>query len=95
MILREEMRRTVVSLKFFSQMWNERGGPSTLVTLSRDPIISEGITAYAEYQAHIFTSLHRRFESIWSGLEKGDDPITESVPVVSEEALSELQGGDI
>jgi hypothetical protein len=94
-ILQEEMRRTLVSLQFFSEMWASRGGPSSLITLSRDPIICEGLTAYADYQSHIFGSLHRHFNLIWNGLEKGDNPITEPVSVVSEEALLELQGGDI
>ena len=95
MILQEEMRRTLVSLQFFSDMWAAHGCPSTLITLSRDPILCEGLTAYADHQSHIFASLHRRFRLIWDGLEKGDKPIAEPASVASEEALLELQGGDI
>ena len=95
MILQEEMRRTLVSLRFFSELWTARGAPSNLVLLSKDPIVREGLTAYADYQSHIFASLRRRFHLIWSGLENGDGPVTEAVPTVSDEALMELQGGDI
>jgi len=95
MILREGMRRTLESLQFFKKMWSSLGAPSNLVVLSQDPIVREGITAYAMYQSHIFTSLHHRFQSMWSGLEKEGDLITEPMPVVSEEALLELQGDDI
>ena len=95
MILREEMRRTLTSLLFFSNMWIGRGGPSTLILLSRDPNICEGLTAYANRRSHTFASLHHRFHSMWNGLEKGDNPVTENVPAVSEEALMELEGGDI
>ena len=95
MILREEMRRTLQSFQFFSDVWTTRGSPHSLLGLSRDPIIREGLTAYADYQSHVFASLRCRFHSIWSGLEKGDDPIVEPVSAVSEEALLELEGGDI
>ena len=95
MILQEEMRRTLVSLRFFSELWTTRGAPSNLVLLSKDPIVREGLTAYADYQSHIFASLRRRFHLIWSGLENGDGPVTEAVPTISDEALMELQGGNI
>lgn len=95
LILREEMRRILVYLDRFSDEWAARGGPSSLLLLSCDPIIREGLTAYAEYQSHTFSSLRRRFHSLWSGLQKEDDPLTEPVSVASEEALLELQGGDI
>ena len=95
MILREEMRRVLVSLRSSSDMWTARGTPSCLLLLSNDPIVREGITAYADHQSHIFASLRGRFDSIWRGLEKGDKQATESVSVMSEEALLQLQGGDI
>lgn len=95
MILREEMRRTLASLDHFSRMWEGRGCASSLVCLSRDPVVSEGLTAYAEYQSHVFRSLHDRFKLIWDGLEKEDNPITEPVSVASEETLLGLQGDDL
>ena len=95
MILQEEMQHTLQSFQFFSDVWTMCGSPHSLLDLSHDPIICEGLTAYTDYQLHVFTSLHCRFHSIWSGLEKGDDPIIESVSAVSEEALLELKGGDI
>lgn len=95
MILREEMQRTLVSLEFFSEVWGERGGSSSLIDLSRDPIVCEGLTAYTNYQSHLLASLHLHFHSIWSGFEKEEDPVVEPISVVSEEALLELPGGDI
>ena len=89
------MRRTLSFFEFHAEMWSARGSPSVLVTLSRDPAIREGITAYAERQSHVFTSLRQRFDSVWNGLEKAGCPITEPTPVVSEDVLMELPGGDI
>ena len=70
LLLREEMRRTLVSLQFFLDMWSARACPSSLLSLSRDPAISEGISAYAHHQSHVFASLHHRCQLIWNGLEK-------------------------
>ena len=94
-LLREEMRRTLAFLESYTLIWNGRGSPCNLVGLSKDPAICEGITAYAERRSHVFASLHRRFHSIWNGLEGGGNPATESTPVVSEDTLMELPGGDI
>lgn len=98
MILREEMRRTLVSFQYFSKGWMARGSSSYMVShsiKSNDPCFLEGLAAYANHQSHTFSSLHRRFDSIWNGLEKEDNPITEPVSVTSEETLLELQGGDV
>lgn len=89
------MRRTLAFLEFYESMWSSRGCSSSLTNLSRDPAISEGIGAYAHRQSHVFASLRHRFHSIWNGLEKAGSPVVEPTPVVSEDALMELPGGDI
>ena len=95
LLLREEMRSTLAFLKLYAGVWSARGCPSSLVVLSRDPAVREGITAYTEHQSHVFASLHDRFHSIRNGLEKVGNPVSEPTPIVSEDALMELPGGDI
>ena len=95
LLLREEMRSTLAFLKLYAGVWSARGCPSSLVVLSRDPAIHKGITAYAEHQSHVFALLHDRFHSIWNRLEKVGNPVSKPTPIVSEDALMELPGGDI
>ena len=76
-------------------MWSTRACPSSLVVLSKDPAVREGIGAYAHYQSHIFASIQSRYRSIWSGVEKAGNPAAEPAPVVSDDALVELLGDDI
>ena len=89
------MRHTLAFLELYAGVWSARGCPSSLVVLSRDPAVREGITAYTEHQSHVFASLHDRFHSIWNGLEKAGNPVSEPTPIVSEDALMKLPGGDI
>lgn len=95
LLLKEEMRRTLVFFEFYSAMWNTRSSPSSLHGLSEDPAVREGIVAYAHHQSHVYASLARRFRSIWNGIEKVEDPATEPTPVASEDAVMELPGDDI
>ena len=76
-------------------MWSARADPSALFGISHDPAICEGLIAYAHHQSQVFASLRRRCHSIWNGLEKVDNQVTEPISVTSEEALLELQGDDV
>ena len=96
LLLREEMRRTLVFLDHTSRMWSARGSPSSLIILSKDSAVTEGLRAYANYQSNVFASLSHRFRSIWTGLESAEVPTIEpTMPDASEDALMELPGGDI
>ena len=94
LLLKEEMRRTLVFIEVNSEVWEGRASSTTQVVLSNDPAIRDGMSAYAQYQSHVFSSLHHLFRSLWSGLENAETPPTEPTPIMSEDALMELLGGD-
>ena len=89
LLLKEEMRRTLVFFKYRSEMWSARACPSFVSSISKDPTIREGLGAYAHSQSHVFGALRDRFHSIWNGLEKAGNPDIEPTPVMSEDALME------
>ena len=95
LLLREEMRRTLVFLDHSLRMWSTRGSPSSLATLSKDSAVTKGLQAYANRQSHVFASVRHRFRSIWMGLENAEIIATEPIPTASEDTLMELPGDDI
>lgn len=58
-LLGEEMRRTVLSLRFESTTWKSR-------TMASEDAISEGMAAYATRQASIRDALASKFEALWA-----------------------------
>ncbi|KAJ8699112.1 hypothetical protein PTI98_002265 [Pleurotus ostreatus] len=68
-LLREEMRRTLVSLRHQARTWESKATNG-----SGPPDVLAGLSAYAHRQAHIRYALASRFEEIWWGKDtKGDD----------------------
>lgn len=58
-LLEEEMRRTLLSLRFESTRWKARVVP-------KDDAFSEGMVAYATWQAAIRDALASKFEALWA-----------------------------
>ena len=94
LLLREETRHTPACLKYYTTMWSSRGY-SSLACLSKDPAICDSLSTYTEHQSNIFASLCHWFNLIWNGLEGAGDPVVEPTPIVLEDTLMELAGGDI
>lgn len=63
LLLREEMRRTLVFLDYQGQWWRKQG---TLRT-DHDEVLSSGLRGYAEKQATLRRRLGNEFASIWLG----------------------------
>ncbi|KAJ8688876.1 hypothetical protein PTI98_012954 [Pleurotus ostreatus] len=61
-LLREEMRRTLVSLRHQARTWESKATNG-----SGPPDVLAGLSAYAHRQAHIRYALASRFEEIWWG----------------------------
>lgn len=63
LLLREEMRRTLVFLDYQGQWWRKQGSLRT----EHDNVLSSGLRGYAEKQATIRRRLANAFASIWLG----------------------------
>jgi hypothetical protein len=61
LLLREEMRRTLVSLKWYEDWWEKQGPRRTGVQVA----VAEGLTAYAQKQAYYRRALHDKFNNAW------------------------------
>ncbi|TRM60680.1 hypothetical protein BD626DRAFT_549440 [Schizophyllum amplum] len=60
LLLREEMRRTLVSLDYRAQVWKTRG-----TSEKRDGPLGEGSRAYAARQYRVYTLLTAHFRALW------------------------------
>ena len=93
-LLKEEMRRTLVFLKWKSSLWSAKTSelPSSL-----SPAVCEGLSAYAFRQAAVFTALHDHFSSLWQGFEvlTSSDDQPAPVPLQLEETMQGVEGGDV
>lgn len=78
-LLREEMRRVLAFLRWKSLWWKERVHKRTNVC---DPILMEGLQAYAHRQAALQHDLATLFQAKW----------TASLQEGIQELLAELQG---
>lgn len=63
LLLREEMRRTLVFLNYQGQWWRKQGSLRT----DCDDVLSSGLRGYAEKQAMIRSRLANDFASMWLG----------------------------
>lgn len=63
LLLREEMRRTLVFLDYQGQWWRKQGSLRT----DGDDVLSSGLRGYAEKQAMIRSRLANDFASMWLG----------------------------
>ncbi|TRM57043.1 hypothetical protein BD626DRAFT_574870 [Schizophyllum amplum] len=59
-LLREEMRRTLVSLKHRAKLWEARMKADV-----REGAVGEGARAYAARQARVYTQLGEHFQTMW------------------------------
>ncbi|KAJ8469822.1 hypothetical protein ONZ45_g16756 [Pleurotus djamor] len=59
-LLKEEMRRVIVTLQFRSRSWEARANASAV-----DDALHRGLSAYAHRQAHIQKNLANSFEGAW------------------------------
>ncbi|KAJ8475268.1 hypothetical protein ONZ45_g15673 [Pleurotus djamor] len=64
LLLKEEMRRARVTLRFRAEQWIERSKPWSIP--SSDPILNQGRSAYAARQASVHERLLTHFTTIWS-----------------------------
>ena len=78
MLLREEMRRVLESLKWKSKDWL-RKGDHRVASLTACPFQLEGLRAYACRQADVFNNIHDHFSDIWKGLKLPRVHLTESL----------------
>ncbi|KAK7434738.1 hypothetical protein VKT23_020034 [Stygiomarasmius scandens] len=89
LLLREEMRRALVTLEWKAKWWEQR-----TTAPSVDDIHAEGISAYAHSQAAVMRALRDRFQRLWEGyesLEEVDDDDKEDTPA---RVMEIMQGGD-
>ncbi|THU86082.1 hypothetical protein K435DRAFT_684412, partial [Dendrothele bispora CBS 962.96] len=88
LLLREEMRRSLVSLEWKAQWWEAR-----CKTPAEDKTHAEGVAAYAHSQAAIMRALRARFMLVWEGYETLEevDGEEEDIPISVSELLA---GGD-
>ncbi|KAJ8480768.1 hypothetical protein ONZ45_g15534 [Pleurotus djamor] len=63
LLLKEEMRRVRVSLRFRADLWRDRAKPWK--TQPSDPILVQGISAYAMRQADLYDRLLAHFTALW------------------------------
>lgn len=61
LLLREEMRRTLVVLDHEAQVWRARG----ILRSNCEPVLASGLRGYAEKQATIRKRLANDFAAIW------------------------------
>ncbi|THU93109.1 hypothetical protein K435DRAFT_670801, partial [Dendrothele bispora CBS 962.96] len=88
LLLREEMHRSLVSLAWKAQWWEDRVKIPT-----EDDTHAEGAAAYAYSQAAVMKALRDRFESLWDGY-KTLEEVDEESDEVPKEVSDLLVGGD-
>ena len=94
-LLREEMRRVLVSLVWRSDNWRRKGDTKVISALTNCPQLLDGLHAYAERQARVFRDIHDHFLGIWKGFELPREPLTEPAPPLGrDEDAMELDGED-
>jgi hypothetical protein len=95
MLLKEEMRRVLESLKWRSKDWL-RKGEHAVSSLTTCHFQLEGLHAYARRQADVFSNIHDHFLGIWKGLELPQEHLTEPfhLPDLSLDAM-EMDGDDL
>ncbi|KAF9777691.1 hypothetical protein BJ322DRAFT_1114826 [Thelephora terrestris] len=96
MLLAEEMRRILESLKWKSKNWLQKGDDQVISLLTTCPFQLEGLRAYAHRQAHVFSNLLNHFLGIWTGLELPRKHLSEPFhPADLSLDVMELDGDDI
>jgi cobalamin biosynthesis protein CobT len=84
-LLKEEMRRVPITLRWKADWWSERADPDGLTGAH-----AEGAHAYAARQAHLLRALAAHFETMWAGLAE-----LEEVPGEETQRAEDLaQSGD-
>ncbi|KAJ8494864.1 hypothetical protein ONZ45_g13093 [Pleurotus djamor] len=63
LLVKEEMRRVRVSLEYEANKWSERQTASS--TITTDPTLAQGLSAYAHRQVLVRKQLHASFTTIW------------------------------
>jgi hypothetical protein len=94
LLLREEMRRTPISLRHKAAWWGDRRSP-----LGFEEERAEGAAAYATRQATLYNSLASSFETLWAPvryLEVVDeaDPVRAALAVESDHDPDEADEED-
>lgn len=93
-LLKEEMRRTLVFLKWKSSQWSTKA--SLMPHQPMSTAMREGFNAYAFRQANVYLSLHNHFRSLWGGFEALDVSTDPPAPMLTqiEEEMQGVDGGD-
>lgn len=95
-LLREEMRRVLVFLKWKSDDWFRKGETTTISSLTTCPHLLEGLRAYAHRQGRVFRDICHHFLRIWKGLELPREGSTKPVYSVGIDwDAMELDGDDV
>ena len=66
-LVQEEMRRVCAYLSWYANWWSSHADVGHMKQY--DPFLTEGLTAYAERQAHLRTSLQGLFQGLWNDVE--------------------------
>ena len=94
-LLREEMRRVLVFLKWRSNSWLRKGDARAISLLATCPHLLEGLHAYACRQSYLFRDICHHFLRIWKGLELPREHSTEPIYKVGLDwDAMELDGDD-
>lgn len=72
-LLKEEMRRVLVSLEYTARWWEGRAEPWDCI----DVVLAEGIRAYALRQASIQRALADKFRKLWAAPLARDPAVSE------------------
>lgn len=64
MLVQEEMRQVSLYLSWYKNWWSSHADVGCM--REYDPFLLEGITAYAERQAHLRASLQGQFQELWT-----------------------------
>jgi hypothetical protein len=95
-LLKEEMRRTLVFLKWRSDGWLQKGDLTIISPLTTCPHQLEGLRAYACRQANVFSDIHNYFLGIWKGLKLPSEHLAEPIhPTYLDSDVMEIDGDDI
>ncbi|KAJ7174318.1 hypothetical protein C8R46DRAFT_1214529 [Mycena filopes] len=84
-LLKEEMRRVPVALRWKAQWWRDRREVAEFAGLH-----AEGARAYAARQAALMERIAERFETMWAGLRELE--VVEGVSAEPEEQADEAEG---
>ncbi|KAJ7835911.1 hypothetical protein B0H14DRAFT_3460995 [Mycena olivaceomarginata] len=89
-LLREEMRRVPITMRWKAQWWEDR---STVAEFNG--YHAEGARAYALRQAELFQKLANHFETMWAGVAAGEEVESSAkTPVEPIDADEEDEEGD-